>query len=244
MKRQRLRKGIIFVSFLLLPITLYYFSPFLIIQGAAEGVLAGCAIVFVLMFLTSLFFGKAFCGWVCPVGGLQEGLGQAQDKRVKGGRLNWIKYFVWLPWLGTIVFAGISAGGIKKMDFIYQTNFGISVTEIHALVMYYIVLTIIVVLSLTAGRRSFCHYGYWMAPFMIIGTKIKDTLGYPSLHLVAEPGRCTSCGQCTKKCLMSLEVDKMVKKGSMLNDECILCGECADTCTRKVICFKLKTKEV
>lgn len=240
MKRQKLRKGIIFISFLLLPITLYYFSPVLIIQGAAEGVLVGSAIIFMIMFLTSLFFGRAFCGWVCPIAGLQEGLSQAQNKSVTGGRLNWIKYLIWVPWLGIIIFAAISGGGIKKFDFAYETNYGISVTEIHALVMYYIVLTIIVVLSLTAGRRSFCHYGCWMAPFMMIGTKIKDALGYPSLHLEAESARCISCGQCTKKCQMSLDVDKMVAKGCMLNSECILCSECVDVCTRKVISFKFK----
>lgn len=238
MKRQKLRKGMTLISFLLLPITLYYLSPVLIIQGAAEGVLTGSAVAFLLMFLASLFFGKAFCGWICPVGGLQDFCMQACDKRAKGGRLNLIKYIVWVPWLGIIIFAALSAGGFKRIDITYQTNFGISVTEIHALIMYYIVITLIVVLALASGRRAFCHYGCWMAPFMIIGTKIKDAIGYKSLRLAVEPGKCTACGQCTKKCPMSLEVDKMVATGNMKNAECILCGECTDTCPRKVICLK------
>lgn len=240
MKRQKLRKGILLVSFLLLPVTLYYFSPILIIQGAAEGVLAGSAIVFLLMFAVSLFFGKAFCGWFCPVGALQDWCMRSRDKRAKGGRLNLIKYFIWAPWLGIIVFAAVSAGGIKALDFTYETNYGISVTEIHALVIYYIILTLVVVLAFTAGRRSLCHYGCWMAPFMILGTWIKDAIGYPSLHLAAESGKCTACGQCTKNCPMSLEVGKMVAVGSMKDPECILCGECADNCPRKAIRFKFK----
>lgn len=240
MKRQKLRKGILFISFLLLPVTLYYFSPILIIQGAAEGILAGSAVVFLLMFAVSLFLGKSPCGWFCPVGGLQDCCAQAGDRRAKGGRLNRIKYFIWAPWLGIIVFAAFSAGGIKALDFTYETNYGISVSEIHALVIYYIILTLVVVLAFTAGRRSFCHYGCWMAPFMIVGSRIKDAVGYPSLHLAVEPEKCTACGQCTKKCPMSLEVDKMVARGSMKNAECILCGECVDTCPGKVINFKFR----
>jgi NAD-dependent dihydropyrimidine dehydrogenase PreA subunit len=36
-------------------------------------------------------------------------------------------------------------------------------------------------------------------------------------------------------CTMSLPVDEMVARGDMRNDECILCGSCADSCPRKVI---------
>ena len=36
--RQRTRRTLLLVSFLLLPITLFYFSPYIIQQGAAQGV--------------------------------------------------------------------------------------------------------------------------------------------------------------------------------------------------------------
>ena len=37
--RQRIRKGLLLLSFLLFPITLYYFSPVLILAGASQGVI-------------------------------------------------------------------------------------------------------------------------------------------------------------------------------------------------------------
>jgi ferredoxin-type protein NapH len=46
MIRQTLRKGIILVSFLLFPITQYYFSPVLILAGASEGIINGSFIDF------------------------------------------------------------------------------------------------------------------------------------------------------------------------------------------------------
>jgi hypothetical protein len=63
--RQRIRKGIILVTFLLLPAIFYYFSPYLIIMGASEGIISGSFIVFAVLFLSSLFLGRGFCGWFC-----------------------------------------------------------------------------------------------------------------------------------------------------------------------------------
>lgn len=242
MKRQKVRKFLVILSFLLFPVTIYYFSPYLIIQGASEGIINGSFIVFSAMLFASLFFGRAFCGWLCPAGGLQECLALANDKKAKGGRRNWTKYIIWIPWIAIIAAIAIAAGGFRKIDFLYQTTSGISVANTLSYIVYYAVLLLIVILSLTAGRRGFCHYACWMSPFMIIGTKIKDFLKIPSLHLTADPGKCIDCKQCTKKCPMSLEVDAMVKKGCMRNTECILCGECVDVCPKSAIKYRVTNK--
>lgn len=239
MKRQKVRKGILIISFILFPVTLYYFSPYLIILGAKEGIITGSFIAFAAMFILSLFLGRAFCGWLCPAGGLQECMILSNDKNAKGGKLNWIKFIIWLPWLTAIILLLVNAG-IKKTDFFYQTNNGISVTNPFAYIIFYSVIFLIVVLALIAGKRSFCHYVCWMAPFMILGTKIKELLKYPSLHLEADNDKCIGCKMCNKKCPMSLDVKTMVSEDSMSNSECILCGECIDACPKLVIKYSKK----
>ena len=62
MKRQSVRRSVIFVSFLLFPITLYYFSPVLSLSGAFFGILSGSCLVFGLLFISSFFVGRGFCG--------------------------------------------------------------------------------------------------------------------------------------------------------------------------------------
>ena len=47
--RQKVRKTLIFISFLLFPVTMWYFSPYLIIQGMSEHILNGSFFVFVSM---------------------------------------------------------------------------------------------------------------------------------------------------------------------------------------------------
>ena len=60
MNRQRIRKSIIFISFLLFPITIYYFSPALTVEEAYNRIVTGRLIVFTLLFLLSLVFGRDF----------------------------------------------------------------------------------------------------------------------------------------------------------------------------------------
>jgi ferredoxin len=106
-------------------------------------------------------------------------------------------------------------------------------------VIYYFVVGTIFALSLFVGRRALCHYGCWMAPFMIIGRKIRNTLNTPALRLRANTAGCRQCAKCTRGCPMSLPVHKMVKRGVMENRECILCGTCIDHCPHQVIATRL-----
>ena len=83
--RQKIRRTILFISFLLFPITIWYFSPYLIIQAASEHIMNGSFIVFVAMFVFSLFFGRVWCGYFCPAGGLQECVMLINDRPAKQG---------------------------------------------------------------------------------------------------------------------------------------------------------------
>lgn len=56
--RQKIRKTILISSFLLFPITIWYFSPCLIIQAASEHIMNGSFIVFSLMLVLSMLFGR------------------------------------------------------------------------------------------------------------------------------------------------------------------------------------------
>jgi ferredoxin-type protein NapH len=83
--RQRVRKALIIFSFVLLPVTFVYISCPIITQGASEGIMTGGLIVFILIFTSSLFFGRLWCGWLCPAGGLQEIYFQINNKKVNIG---------------------------------------------------------------------------------------------------------------------------------------------------------------
>jgi ferredoxin-type protein NapH len=242
-RRQRIRRALGLISFLLFPITLYYFSPAIILGGASEGVINASFIVFVVMFVSALFVGRLWCGWVCPAGGLQDLCGPVNNTPAPGARFDWIKWGIWIPWIGSIVALAIRAGGYHSVDPFYSLEGGVTLAQPLSpdgppwYMIYYVILALFSVLAIAAGRRAGCHYVCWMAPFMIMGRRIRNLVKWPALRLRAEPARCTDCQKCTRNCPTSLDVTHMVQAGDMEDDECILCGTCVDGCPRSAICF-------
>ena len=236
-RRQNVRRALLIGSFLLFPVTFYYLSPYLIIMGASEHTASGSMVVFGVMTLTSLILGRLFCGWVCPAGGLGEALFTVQNRRANN-KLNWTRWLVWVPWMAIVVLATLQAGGIRRVDVMYQTDHGVSLTTAGGMgpyIIFYAVLALLFVLSLTAGKRGFCHHACWMAPFMMIGRGIRNVLHLPAVQLRADTPACSACHVCTAACPMSLDVQTMVLGRHMENSECILCGTCVDVCPHSVI---------
>lgn len=240
MKRQTIRRTLLFISFLLFPITIWYFSPYLIIQAASEHIMNGSFIVFVTMFVASMFLGRVWCGYLCPAGGLQECCTRTNDKAAKGGWRNKIKFVIWILWMAGVVATFIMGKNVVTVDFFYMTDHGISITEIYNYIIYYGVLFILVLPAMIHGRRAACHYLCWMAPFMIIGSTIGRWLHFPQLHIEADKSQCISCHLCSKACPMGLDVTKMVNEGTNSKcTECIQCGACVDNCPKKALKYKV-----
>ena len=234
MKRQSLRRGLLLVSLLLFPVTLNFLSPYLIVVGASQGVVTGSFLAFAAMFVSAFLVGRGFCGWVCPGGGLQDACVPVNGHRVDG-RGDWLKYAIWLLWLLGIAGAAAYAGGLTRISPLFMTESGVSIDAPERFVIYYGVLFIFVELSFVFGRRAGCHYICWMAPFMVVGKKLRDAVRIPTLHLRASTANCGSCGACTRGCPMSVDVRGLVLSGRMETPECILCGECVDGCPRGAI---------
>ncbi|WP_434510376.1 4Fe-4S binding protein [Desulfitobacterium sp. AusDCA] len=239
MKRQKFRKLILISAMLLFPITIYYFSPDLIIQGATEGVVTGSFIVFLAMLVSSIFLGRLFCGYLCPAGGIQECAMLVNDKSPRQGWKNNIKYVIWLVWIISIGICFIFRKQEVTIDFFYMTDHGISIASIYDYVLYYGVMLLIFVPCVIFGKRIFCHYFCWMAPFMVIGSKIGNLLHIKRLKLSADKNACINCHICNNCCPMGIDVAEKVQVGKMDDNECILCGSCVDNCPKKAIAYKV-----
>ena len=243
MKRQNLRKLLLIISLLLFPVTIWYMSPYLIIRGAMEGIVSGSFIVFVCMLLGSIFFGRIFCGWLCPMGGLQECLCSVNEKTPKQGWRNYIKIAIWIVWIAAVILCFVFRKQEITIDFFYMTDHGISITEIYNYVIYYGVIFLVLIPAVLFGKRVFCHYFCWMAPFMIIGIKIRQVLHLPGLHVCLEEKECISCGKCNKSCPMGLNVVELGKGSHDLGTECIQCGFCVDHCPKKALSYGWKGRK-
>ena len=237
-KRQKIRRGIVFFMFLMFPVVVNYLSPFLILAGASEGIITGSFIVFGLMFLSSLFFGRAYCGWICPASGMQAATEGFRQKKAKTGWGNIARWIMWITWLGFMIYLFIKAGGVNKADFLYSTPQVISIMDPVIVIVYMAVVLLVFIMTMVWGQRAFCKYLCWMGPFMIVGDRIRRLIKIPGLYLIPKKERCIECGRCTKECPMDIDVQAMVINEKMQSDECIMCLNCVDICPKDAISTK------
>ena len=241
-KRQNIRKAVIIGMFFTFPVTIAFMSPAMPIIYGFHGIVVGSVIAFLLLFLSALFLGRAFCGFACPGGGLSECLMRINDKGIKNSRLRAIKYIVWALLIIATVASFLWAGGVSRVDFLAGLEDGwIFLFAPYRYAIYFGVVFGALMLQLTLGKRSFCQCFCWIAPFMIAGTKLSDWLKLPRLRLKANKESCIGCKQCSKKCPMSLDVKAMVEAADIKHSECILCGECVDACPKKSIAYTFRS---
>jgi len=242
--RQRIRRTILFLFLIVFPLTINYYSPYLIIDAAMQGIASFSFLLWTTWFLSSLFFGRAGCGYFCPLDAGQETLHAMGDRpllRIKYIRV--LKYIIAVLWVGVIVAGVIAAGGINSVQPFYMTEKFISIVSVQRNILYFMVLSIALVPAFLLGKRAFCHYLCPFGVLNIVGTRIGKLLHLPVLHLETDTNKCTKCGKCSKVCQMSLPVTDMVQSGSMENTECILCGMCVDNCKFDAIHYAWKPEK-
>lgn len=236
--RQRVRKALLIFVFLTFPITMNYLSPYVIIDASMNGVVNASLVMFGLMFVSSLFVGRLWCGWVCPGGGMGEIVEPLNPRLVNGKKIDWIKWAIWIPWISLIGFLVIRAGGYSRINLLHLTESGVSVDAPIKYLVYYIVVGLFFGLALIVGKRAGCHTICWMAPFMMIGRWIRNRFGWASLRLQSNADSCVDCKRCNLNCPMSLDVNHLVHQPSMEHSECILCGNCVDSCHKGAIVYR------
>ena len=187
----------------------------------------GALIVLVLVLLSALFLGRAFCGWVCPVGTIQDVL--AGLVRRMAGRE--VKFPLRLPrWLdrplrfakalvlGWVLGASVNAVAPPLAPFCpYRTIFELNLTSMLSLgvVFSFVSLSLLV-------ERFWCRYLCPLGALLALSNYISPFR--PRLNME----RCVSCGRCEEVCPAGISP---VTDGTD-HPECVRCYACVDKCHR------------
>ena len=194
---------------------------------------------FVLMYIgfaLALLFGPVVCGWVCPLGSIQEWVGRL-GRRLLGKRYNrllprrldgllrYLRYVV-LAW---VLYVTIVTGALVFADFdpyFALFNFWSGEVAVSGLV----ILAAVLLLS-PLVERPFCKYA---CPYGAV-------LGVFNLFRVFKIRRnaatCIDCKRCDRACPMNIEVSGAE---AVRNHQCISCLEC----TSEVACPVAATVEL
>lgn len=234
---------------MLFPVTIFYLSPYLSFAGPMQGYISACLLVFGSLFILSLFVGRLFCSYVCPMAGMQEAMSKIQTRRINK-KTFFVKWLIFIPWIVVIILLPIlfaeGFNGVKIFFGMENEELGIpgiSILSFQGIVIYYIVISVLLLMGFIIGKRSFCHHVCWVGPFMVIGRKISNWLRIPSLRLKPDNEKCIDCKRCERICPMSLDVSNLVQRGDMEDSNCILCGECIDECPKNVIHYTFSSQK-
>lgn len=193
-------------------------------------------VLMVIVFVIAILFGAAFCGWICPLGSIQEWIGKL-GRKIFGKKYNqiipakvdkYLKYSRYLV-LAWIIYATATAAKLVFSDYDpFHSLFNIFSPEVALSGL--IILGVSLVLSLVMERpwcRYACPYG------AILGLFNKFRL----FTIRRSKSTCISCRLCDKKCPIKINISDADKVG---DTHCITCLEC----TSEAACPKADTVDL
>jgi len=178
--------------------------------------------------ITSIVAGPVFCGWLCPLGSIQDWanalarkiqIPQAKISHSLGQLLKVTKYLV----LALILFATAKSFNLAfiKAD-PYYALMHFYTGEVAPLALIILLTTLLTSLFI---QRPWCR---WLCP---LGA-ILSLLGKSSILKVKRPSKvCIACGACSKACPVSLDPSA---EEHVEESRCIRCGLCEGSCPPKL----------
>jgi len=199
---------------------------------------SGTMTLFFLTLVFALFFGRSFCGNICPFGTLFEFFGKLKKKKLimpakVDKPLRYLKYVV----LFLITFMAWQTATLWFSPYDPFAAFAHIWKGTEVLNEYFIgfIILIAVLLLSLFYDRFFCKYLCPAGALYGIITKISP--------FKVKRNPCINCGKCTQNCPMNIDV---ANSSTVKSAECIDCGTCINVCpdSKKYIGFNFFNKRM
>ncbi|MGL1892323.1 MAG: 4Fe-4S binding protein [Spirochaetaceae bacterium] len=173
---------------------------------------------------STILFGAFFCGWLCPLGSIQEWIGKLGKRLFKKKYNNIpIKIDKLLGNLRYVVLLLIVLQTTRHLSLMF-----VKIDPYYALFHFWtgealptaILVLFLVLLSSLLVQRPWCR---WFCPF----GAVQGILQLISPWKIRRTNKCISCNKCSKACPMKIDVANIEY---VLDTRCNKCGECLDSC--------------
>jgi len=181
--------------------------------------------------LLTIFLGRRFCGYVCPIGTIQEIIFMLNPVSKKP-RLHDLpkplhKIFLIFKYLFFLITV-IAAYGIFQYGFMKFCPV-LSISHPQHLKIAGIITLVIIFFVGFFLERFWCRYACPYAALMNIFQWIGKLMHIPRTKFIKNLEVCSNCNICTKNCPMQIAIyDKEI----IADVECIYCNKCLEKCPR------------
>jgi NapH/MauN family ferredoxin-type protein len=205
---------------------------FLTTGNLLDKIYIGTLALFVVSVILAIVLRRSFCGWICPLGGLQEFFGLAGKKIVRkkfsipaaaDRYLRFLKYIVLL----LILVMSWRTASLWFAPYDPWAAYGHISEGLPAVWKEFTVGFIILIISFVGSffyDRFFCKYLCPMGACLGLVSLISP------FRIKREESVCINCNRCTKICPVNIEVSKI---RSVTSPECINCQECIGVCPKE-----------
>ena len=179
--------------------------------------------------------GRFFCGWVCPMGLLQDLLHSIPSPKLRlPFFLRWLKYAFLVIGVGVVAYwAGkdvlyffCADRPVATLEVALPPMIGANDWTLDTWRILRLSVLVVVLVLVFFNLRGFCKV---MCP---VGALVAFANKFSLLSLHLDPGKCIHCGKCDKSCPMGVPVEACSRTGRAINrhTECIECLTCEQVC--------------
>ena len=201
------------------------------------GIINAGTVLVILAFITTLIFGRFFCGWACHFGAVQELAWWLLNKMGINPRTVNSSMVTILPLFMLLNFY-IAPNLISALNQPWEgLTLDLGMPEIWAFLPGFIIgtLTFIVdglLIVYFLGRKGFCRYLCPWGAFL----KLPNLL---AMFKVRNTGGCIQSGNCTTNCPVGIDVSYEINNyEKVTNTNCTSCMICTEGCPSSALSYK------
>lgn len=198
----------------------------------------GALLAFVIIPVFAVWHGKRYCSWICGCGALAETVGDRWRHLAPKGKASrrWeamnlvvlgMATAITVAVLGRDVIVWLRAPAARGLEF-YHVLGDIWLVGIIPLTLYPFL-----------GGKIWCRYWCPLAKMMELFSRAFTRLGVSRYRIEAND-KCIACTECTRNCLVGIDVMGFALKQEPItnaNSSCIGCGICVTVCPMDVLSF-------
>lgn len=218
-------------------------------------------VTFVIALLSTVLFGRFFCGWACHVVALQDLCAHVMSKlgvRPKPWRTRLLPWwtaligfymFLWPAFKRHLLFPSLQGLGLHRPIWLKDvaefpglsshfvvTNFWDTFAPWPVAIAFLIVCGFATVYFL--GSKAFCTYACPYGGFFAPLDRI-------SVGRIVVSDACNSCGHCTAACSSNVRVHQEIKEfGKIVDPGCMKCLDCVSVCPNDALSFRFAAPAV